>query len=346
MDIRDLSFEELKTFMIKNNLPVFRAKQIFGWLYKKNILSFYDMKNLPAELIKMISLNFSFDIPAEKGFCRSDIDGTEKYLLELNDKVRIETVALFDKGRLTICLSSQAGCPCGCTFCSTGEIGFIRNLNPSEIIGQFVHAGASKGRKPDNAVFMGMGEPMLNYDNVVKTIEILSHPEGLGFSQTRFTISTVGIVPGIIKLADSGLNCYLAVSLVTSDEDERKQMVPMAGKYSLKEIINAASYFFEKTGREVTFEYILMAGKTDTEERAEKLVKLISGIKAMVNIIPYNEAGKHMELSGLETKGLLFQKKLKSAGIKAFFRKEKGDDIKAACGQLAAGYNKHEFKTP
>jgi len=347
MDIRDLSLKELKEFMRDNGLQEFRAKQVFDWVYNKAVIGYQGMKNIPGNVLEKMAEKLTFNVPKETGSIRSEIDGTEKYLLELSDGNRIETVALPDNKRLTLCLSSQIGCACGCTFCSTGEIGFIRDLDVSEMTGQFLHAGALKGRKVDNVVFMGMGEPMLNFDAVKKTIEILSDPDGLGISQTRFTVSTVGIVPGIIKYADSGLKSYLAVSVITPDEAQRKKLVPMANKYSLSEIIEAASYFSKKTSKEVTFEYILIEGETDTIDRAKQLIKLLSGVKAMVNLIPYNKAGALNASPSAETAGLKFQAQLKSHGIKAFFRKEKGDDIKAACGQLAAGYVKGQnLKTP
>jgi len=265
----------------------------------------------------------------------SKLDGTIKLLLRFADGAAAESVVLFNKGRASACLSSQSGCACGCGFCATGALGLKRDLTAEEILGQFAACRKAAAGALNSLVFMGMGEPFLNWENVRRSILELSDQKKSGFPQSRMTVSTVGINPGIRELAESGLKVNLAVSIVTADERQRAKLVPMNKKYPLSAVIEASRYYCERSGRAVFFEYILFGGLNDAPGDAEKFVALVSGINCKINLIRYNPSGKTGFSPVSADKAKEFQKILMAAGLRSYLRREKGADIAAACGQLA-----------
>ncbi len=331
-DLKNFNLPELKKIIKEKGFEEFRAKQIFEWIYKKKVLNIEDIKNIPNKLkdefIKKYTLSSLNIIKIQESK-----DGTKKILFGLLDGNKIESVIIPDKERKTLCISSQAGCGCACAFCATGKLGFKRNLKAAEIIEEFLRASLLE--KIDNIVFMGMGEPLLNWQNVKKAIEIFSDKDGSNFSQTRITVSTIGIVPVIKKIADENLRFYLAVSLVAANDNLRWKLVPFNKKYPLKEIINVSGYYNKKTKKEITYEYVLLKGINDSENDAKEITKILKGIKCKINLIPFN-AKLNSEFKRPDEKNILnFQKILIENGYKTFIRKEKGTDISAACGQLA-----------
>ncbi|MCX7698145.1 MAG: 23S rRNA (adenine(2503)-C(2))-methyltransferase RlmN [Candidatus Goldbacteria bacterium] len=338
-NLYNYTLDELIDFMQQIKAERYRAKQIFGWLYDKGITSIDEMKNLPKDLIKKLKERFLISIPEVKKETKSKIDGTTKYLLRLKDDALIECVLLFDNERITLCVSTQVGCGCGCRFCSTALLGFKRNLETGEIISQVMLARKKTNNKLTNIVFMGMGEPLLNWKNLNKAILVISDKNGLNFSQTRMTISTIGIVPVIKQIADSDLKVNLAISLITVKDELRSELMPFNKKYSLKEIIKAAEYYNKKTKKQITFEYVLFKNINDNEQDAMDLIEKLKDVDYKINLIPYNSSLNTGFSKSENEKMLNFQKILISHGIKAFIRKEKGADIKAACGQLAANIN-------
>ena len=265
----------------------------------------------------------------------SKIDGTIKLLFRFQDGETAESVVLFNKKRASACISSQSGCACGCGFCATGGLGFKRDLTPAEITGQFAACLRSAGGALNNVVFMGMGEPFLNWENVKKSILMLSDNKGYNFPQTKITVSTVGIVPVIRELAQSDLKIKLAISIITADEKQRAELVPMDAKYPLREIIASARYYCARKAKPVFFEYILFRGLNDSPWDAVKLLDLVKGIECKINLILYNKSeGKVFGGCG-PGEAKEFQKIIMAQGVRTYLRKEKGSDIGAACGQLA-----------
>jgi 23S rRNA (adenine2503-C2)-methyltransferase len=334
-NLRDFNMNELTDIVEGIGFPKFRAKQVYDWLYKSRVDSINDMKNLPKDMKEKLDEGYSAELPSLKAEAKSEQDNTTKYLFEFPDGAAIESVLMYDDDRITLCASTQAGCACGCRFCATGALGFTRDLLTHEILGQFIAAERLSGAKITNVVFMGMGEPFLNWENLKKALSILSDNKGMNFSQTRVTVSTVGITPVIREIADAKYKFNLAISLITADDEKRSDLMPFNRKYTLKDIISAIKYYNKKTERKVTIEYILFDGINDSEEDAEKLLKALRGTEYMVNLIPYNSvSGREFSKPGRD-KTIRFQTILIDAGKKAFIRREKGADIAAACGQLA-----------
>lgn len=332
------TLQELTELMEKMGIEKYRAKQIFDWLYKSRVNMLDKMKNLPKNIIEKLKEDYEIFLPTLLKETESKIDGTKKYLLKLKDDAKIECVLIPDSNRITLCASTQVGCACGCKFCSTATLGFKRNLYTDEIIAQIMLAFEKTNKKLTNIVFMGMGEPLLNWENLYKAIMIISDKNGLNFSQTRITISTVGIVPVIKQIADLGLKINLAISLICINDEIRSEIIPFNKKYSLSEIIKAAEYYNKKTGEQITFEYVMFKNINDSEEDAKNLIEKLKSINYKINLIPYNNSlNKKFEKPDAR-KILYFQEILKSYGKKVFIRKERGSDIKAACGQLAADY--------
>jgi len=330
--------------------PAFRARQIVEWIYKKNAIDFSAMTNLPAKLRERLAENFSI-VPETFVLAKKANDTTEKLLFRLEDGNYVETVILGapegdeaeDGARMTLCLSSQVGCAFGCKFCASGLNGFVRNLDVGEILGQALAAReylASKNPANrtipaiDNVVFMGMGEPLANFENVVRAVETLHAPWGLNLGARRITISTAGFAPRIATLAEVPIQFRLAVSLHGATNDVRSKIMPINDRFPLETLLPAVKAFAEKRGRMVTLEYILIEEVNDGLDQAEALAKIAADIHAHVNLIPYNP------VQGLPWKrpNVLRQNKfaevLKKAGISHTIRRQKGDDIDAACGQL------------
>ncbi len=349
------NMEELQDYMMEIGEPAFRGRQLFKWIYSKEINSFYDMSDLPRELRKKLDLTARISIPRVLKQ-RVSADGTRKYLLELRDKKRIETV-LIPQGqekdsRYTICISTQVGCPIGCSFCATGQAGFQRNMDYHEIIGQVLGSKRELKRKLktdeeniiSNVVYMGMGEPFLNYDEMIKSIQMINHPKGLNIGQRHMTVSTSGEVNGIRKLAREELQVTLAVSLHACDDELRNHLVPLNRKYSLDVLKDAIEYYISETNRRVTFEYVMLDEVNIRKLDADNMIKLVKPLLANVNLIPYNEVIGLSFKKPSRQKILQFYSWLMEGGINVTVREEKGADIMAACGQLRSGPNIYKSK--
>ncbi|MDO8803238.1 MAG: 23S rRNA (adenine(2503)-C(2))-methyltransferase RlmN [Elusimicrobiota bacterium] len=336
-DIRDFTRQELAGTLISLGEKGSRVDKVFNFLYRKGAESFDVMAGVQEGLKTRLAALYSLaPAPAiEKRV--SAIDKTTKLLFTFPDGAKAESVVLFNKKTISACISSQSGCACGCTFCATGGLGFKRDLRPHEILAQFAACRREAGRTLDSVLFMGMGEPFLNWANVKKSVLILSDNKGYNFPQTRITVSTVGVVPVIRELAESRLEIRLAISLITADEKQRAELTPMAKRYSLREIIGAARYYTDRTKKMVFLEYIVFDGLNDSPQDARKLLALVKDVPCKVNLIMYNPAGGAAFTPGRFEKGKEFQNIMVEAGIRTHMRREKGTDIAAACGQLAAG---------
>ncbi|MBI4350281.1 MAG: 23S rRNA (adenine(2503)-C(2))-methyltransferase RlmN [Elusimicrobia bacterium] len=335
-DIRDFTRQELAGALIALGEKGSKIDKVFNCLYRKGAESFEALAGVPDGVKAKLAAKYGLaPAPAlEKRV--SALDKTVKLLFTFPDGAKAESVVLFNKKTVSACISSQSGCACGCVFCATGALGLKRDLKPHEILAQFAACRREAGRQPDSLVFMGMGEPFLNWANVKKSILLLSDNKGCNFPQTRITVSTVGVVPVIRELAASHLEIRLAVSLITADEKQRAELTPMSGKYSLKEIIGASRHYAERTKKTVFFEYILFDDLNDTPEHARKLLALIKDVPCKVNLIMYNPVpGGTAFTPGRFEKGKAFQDILVEAGIRTHMRREKGADIAAACGQLS-----------
>ena len=334
-DIRDLTRQELAGALIALGEKGTRADRLFTCLYRKGATDFAALDGIPRALQEKLAARYSLiPLPASEKLV-SKIDGTIKLLFRFPDGGPAESVVLFNKKTVSACISSQSGCACGCTFCATGALGFRRDLKPSEIVAQLAACRRAAG-KLDSVVFMGMGEPFLNWANVRKSILILSDNKGCNFPQTKITVSTVGVVPVIRELAGTRLEIKLAISLITADE-KRAELAPMDRKYPLKEVIEAARHYCAKTGKAVFFEYILFDGVNDGPQDAVKLLELIKGVPCKLNLIMYNPLPGGAALPpGRVEKAKEFQKLIMAGGLRAHLRREKGTDISAACGQLTA----------
>lgn len=343
--IYDYSLEELKT---KLN-PSFRAKQVYNWIYKKYVSSYDEMKNIPNDLKQSLKENFAIDILkiAKK---EKSSDGSIKYLFELHDGHTVEAVLLLmkkkkiaDDGKIersekyTVCISTQVGCKVGCTFCLTAKGGFVRNLSVGEIIDQVVEIKRDNKiseNKSLNIVYMGMGEPLDNYDNFVHSVKVFSEEEGLSINRRRQTVSTSGISSKIVKLGNADLGIQLAISLHAVDDQLRSELIPMNKAYNIKSIIDAVRDFPIDARKKAMFEYLVIKDKNDDIESANQLLKLLNGINAKVNLIYFNPyPGSPYQRP--ESKSMLrFQEYLTSRGLLCTIRESKGLDISAACGQL------------
>jgi 23S rRNA (adenine2503-C2)-methyltransferase len=340
MDIREISSDKLLEFLQQRKEKPFRAKQLHDWLWKKNVSSFEEMINLPKKLQEKLKENFAFQqTHIEKEVV--SIDKTIKFLFRLYDEEQIEGVLIPSQGRVTACLSSQAGCALKCAFCATGQLGYTRNLCFWEIIDQYVlmnsHAVEAYGIPISNIVMMGMGEPLLNYDNVRKAIEILTSPNGNGLSPSRITLSTVGIIAGIRKLADDGFKANLAVSLHVADNEKRSLLIPVNQTNSVQELQDALRYYVKKTNQRITIEYVLLQNINDNLGDAEKLCRFCKAFPVKINIIEYNSTKTHYKPS-LPEKKSAFIAHLESKNLLINVRQSKGKDIAAACGQLTGRY--------
>lgn len=330
--------------MVKNELsePTFRAKQIFEWLYR-GAESFDDMSNLSKALRERLDEKYSVgNLKIEQKFV-SHIDETRRYLLQLEDGNYIESVLMKYRHGYTICVSSQVGCAMGCRFCASTRNGKARNLSAGEIIGQVTTVQKDLGERISNIVLMGIGEPLDNYDEVLKFLEIVNHPSGLNIGHRHITLSTCGIVSKIKDLADRQLQITLSVSLHAADNETRSEIMPINRRYDIAALKEACLYYIKKTNRRISFEYTLISGVNDNSAEAEKLLKLIRGMLCHVNLIPVNPVRETGFKQGSRAKIEEFQKILENGGISATIRREMGADISAACGQLrASAQNKDE----
>ncbi len=330
-----MTYDDWVAWFAELGQPSYRAGQLCNWVWKRGVFEAEGMTDFGKQLREQLGLLLDFRVPEIAREERSRADGTRKFLLRMVDGLEVETALLKQGDRLTACLSTQIGCPIGCPFCATGSGGFERNLTAGEIAGQFLVMEKYLGREINNAVFMGMGEPLLNTEATFKAIRMLNDPKTRGLGIRHFTLSTAGIVPGIGELAASGLGVRLAVSLHAAEDELRDELVPCNTNYPIEELMRALKNYQAATGDRVTIEYALFKEKNDTLEHARKLVRLLHGLHAYINLIPANENKGGFQRSTPEAV-LKFQSVLKSAGFESEIRVERGGDISAACGQLKA----------
>lgn len=340
-DIRSLSLAELTEAMAALGEPKFRAKQIHEWLWQKSARSFEEMTNLSKPLREKLSQHFSFFLVSEAVVQKSK-DGTVKIAMGLHDKRVVEGVMIPDDERTTACVSSQVGCSLSCSFCATGFLKRERNLEAAEIYDQIYllnqHAKAHNGKGLTNIVYMGMGEPLLNYDNVMQSIRYITSPEGLNMAARRITVSTSGIERNIRRMADEGVKFNLALSLHAPTNEKREQIMDVNRSNKLEDVISALNYFYQKTGNKITFEYILFDGFNDSLTDADHLIQLYKQVPAFINLIEYNNVdGVTLKKAKPERRDA-FVAHLRKHNIEVAVRRSRGKDIDAACGQLA---NKH-----
>jgi len=337
INLKALWIEELESFLDKLGEKKYKAKQLAKWIYNKGVTDFEEMTDLSKDLRRKLSeVAYIGKLKLTRKQV-SKIDQTEKFLLELFDDKRIETVLMREKNGVTVCISTQVGCALNCIFCATGKSGFERNLSAGEIVDQII---AVKGylkedEKITNIVIMGMGEPLLNYENTVKAIRIIQSELGLSISAKRITLSTSGIAPEIYKLADERLKIKLALSLNAPDDELRRKLMPITKKYPLSEVLEALKYYAKKNDIRITFEYVLIKDVNDSEEQALKLAKLIRGITCKINLIPYNPIKECPYKKPDEETLMKFRDILYPRAPAVTLRRSKGEDIQAACGQLA-----------
>ena len=334
MDLKSLSYEELQNEILKLGEPKFRAGQIFDWIHKKQAASVDEMSNLSKGLREKLKESYDFSNLKCARMQESAIDGTRKFLFELADGNYVESVWMKYHHGNSVCISSQVGCRMGCRFCASTLDGLERNLLPGEMLDQIYRIAAITGEKVSNIVVMGTGEPMDNYENLLKFIRLINDERGMNLSQRNITVSTCGIVPGIRKLAEEGLQITLALSLHAPTDEKRKALMPIANSYSLSEVIDACRYYFDKTGRRVSFEYALVSGVNDRDEEVAELSRLLKGMNCHINLIPVNPIKEREFKSTDRLRVLEFQKKLEKNGINVTIRREMGRDIDGACGQL------------
>ena len=333
-DIKSMTLPELRAYLTSIGEKSFRADQIYGWMHRQLVTSYDDMKNIPQSLREKLKEQMPLTALKAADVLTSGIDGTQKYLFELSDGNLIESVLMKYKHGNSVCISSQAGCRMGCRFCASTIGGLNRCLLPSEMLDQVYRIQTLTGQRVSNVVVMGTGEPLDNYDHLLRFIHLLTGPEGLNISQRSITVSTCGIVPGILRLADENLEITLALSLHASTQEKRESLMPVAKKYEIHEVLNACRYYFEKTGRRVTFEYALVGGVNDGEQDAEQLHRLLGNGNFHINLIPVNPVKERSYVQPDRTAVLAFQKKLEKYGINVTIRREMGRDINGACGQL------------
>ncbi len=335
MNLLDLLPAELESLAESLGAPRYRGRQIADWMYRRGVTDLYAMSNLPLDLREALALRSFVGVPEIERRTPSQ-DGSQKLVFRLEDGARVQSVLMPDGERLTLCVSTQVGCAFGCAFCYTGTMGLERNLTTAEILGQVVGASRtlSAGRRLTHIVYMGMGEPLANYAATVKSLRLLTDPQAFGFSPRRVTVSTVGLVGGIEKLARENLRVNLAISLHATDNEIRDRLMPVNRGFALEELLAACRRFPLPFRQRMTFEYVLLDGVNDAPGDARRLARLLKGIRAKINLIPFND----WEGSGFarppRERILAFQSLLLEHGITATVRWSKGEDIGAACGQL------------
>ncbi|HQP10271.1 MAG TPA: 23S rRNA (adenine(2503)-C(2))-methyltransferase RlmN [Candidatus Omnitrophota bacterium] len=333
-DIRDLSYEELVAHLRSRGENAFRASQIFSWIYQKNASQFNKMSDLPSALQTRLGEDFLFVLPK---VLHKDVssDGTIKILSALHDGEKIETVLIPSSKRVTLCISTQAGCKFGCRFCASGLGGWRRNLTCAEILGQILYMKTiAGGNVISHIVFMGVGEPLDNYDNLMKAIRVINSPKGLNIAARRITVSTCGLIPRIRQLAGEGLQIELAVSLHGSSNASRNVLMPVNKKYPIDDLIAACREYNKATKRQITFEYILIKDVTCTEQAARELGRLLKGLLCKINLIAYNRVSEFDHEPPSRNRIFAFKDLLEKNGIHATIRTPRGTDVSAACGQL------------
>lgn len=341
-DIRSLNYEEMQEWIVSIGEKPFRGKQIYEWLHKKQAEDFEEMSNLPKALRERLSTEFRIGKTEVVEKLESNIDGTCKFLFRLEDGNVIESVLMKYKHGNSVCISSQVGCRMGCRFCASTLDGLTRNLEVSEMLGQIYAIQRISGERVSNVVVMGSGEPFDNYDNIVKFLHMLSDEKGLNISQRNITVSTCGIVEKIVEMAREQLQITLAISLHAPNDNVRKELMPIANRYTMAQIYEACRYYFEQTGRRITFEYSLVEGVNDSEDYACQLAGYLKKLNCHVNLIPVNPI-KERNYKDTKRKYVeSFKNILEKNKINVTIRREMGRDINAACGQLRKRYMDHK----
>lgn len=332
-NIKDYNLDKLKEELVSLGEKPYRAEQIFKWLYVDNVSSFDEMTNLSVELREKLKQNYTictFGIIQRQ----ESKDGTKKYLFDVLDGNAIETVLMEYHHGFSLCVSSQIGCKMGCKFCASTGIKFIRNLTSGEIVEQVLAVQRDQHIKISNIVFMGIGEPLDNYDNVINAIHIINHPKGLNIGARHISISTSGVVPKIYQLAEEELQCTLSISLHATTNEQRSKMMPVNNAYPLEELMRACRDYIQKTNKRISFEYALAKDNNETLEDAQRLVKLLKGMICHVNLIPINKIENGAFVKSSNENIMKFRDYLNDHGVVATIRRELGSDIDAACGQL------------
>lgn len=330
-DIKSMTLPELRGFLQGMGEPAFRGKQVFSWL-SRGVTSFDEMSNLPLALRKRLKEICVLSVPNVARKQVSARDGTIKYLWELSDGNCIESVLMRYHHGNTVCISSQVGCRMGCAFCASTIAGKVRDLTPGELLDQVIFTGRDSGVPISNIVLMGIGEPLDNLNAVLKFLEIVNHPDGLNIGMRHISLSTCGVLPGICRLAELGLQLTLSVSLHAPDPETRSRLMPINRAYGVEELFAACHNYFEKTGRRISFEYAMIDGVNDQDWQADLIAKRLKGMPGHVNLIPLNDVAESPFRPSRRTAA--FQKRLESHGLTATMRRSLGGDIDAACGQL------------
>ena len=343
-DIKSMELEELKQELAAMGQPAFRSKQIYSWLHEKMVGSFDEMTNLPASLREKLS--DAYYIPKLSIIKKlvSKIDGTQKYLLRLEDNNCVEAVLMKYKYGNSICISTQVGCRMGCKFCASTLAGLVRSLRPSEMLDEIYTVTHDSGQRVSNVVLMGIGEPMDNFDNVMKFLRILSSPEGYNLSLRHLSLSTCGVVDKIYEMAEMKLGLTLSISLHAPNDEIRSQTMPINRRYPIDELLKACRYYFKVTGRRISFEYALIEKVNDEIWHADELAHRLKGMSAHVNLIPVNPVKERGFKRGSRQRIEAFRKALEDRGINATVRRELGSDINAACGQLRREYDEQRSR--
>lgn len=332
-NIKDFNLDELEEELVSLGEKKFRAEQIFKWIYVEKVKSFDEMTNLSMELREKLKENYTmcnFEILRKQ----ESVDGTKKYLFDVLDGNAIETVLMEYHHGKTICVSSQIGCKMGCKFCASTGLNFARNLTAGEIVEQIIAVEQDIGEHISNIVFMGIGEPLDNYDNVMKAIKILNNQKGLNIGARHISISTSGLVPKIYDLSNENLQCTLSISLHATNNEKRSSMMPVNDAYPIEELMKACKEYIKKTNKRISFEYALAKDNNDNLEDAKELVKLLKGMLCHVNLIPINKIENGNYVKSTNENIIKFRDYLNEHGIVATIRRELGSDIDAACGQL------------
>ncbi len=338
IDIKSLTLSELTQFLEDMGQKKFRAKQLYSWMHEHLIEDFDQATNLPKSLIEELKEKCRLTALVVRQEQISKIDDTRKYLFELYDRNMIESVLMRYHHGNSVCISSQVGCRMGCKFCASTLDGCVRNLTASEMLDQIYRIQKMTGERVDNVVIMGSGEPMDNYDNVIRFIKLLNSEEGLNISQRNITVSTCGLVEKIKELADEKLQITLAISLHAPNDELRASMMPIANKYSIDEIMEAVRYYIDVTTRRVSFEYSLVDGVNDSDDCVKQLAKLLTGLNCHINLIPVNPVRERQFVRPDMKKVYSFKNKLEKYGLNVTIRREMGSDIDGACGQLRKKY--------
>lgn len=339
-DIKSLSLSELENVVVDLGEKKFRAKQLYEWIHKKLARSYDDMTNISKEFKGKLLDSYNYTSLNMVRVQESKEDGTRKFLFELQDGNMVETVWMKYHHGNSVCISSQVGCRMGCRFCASTLDGLERNLLPSEMLEQIYEVTRRTGERVSNIVVMGTGEPMDNYDNLVRFLRLISDENGLNISQRNITVSTCGLVPRMKMFADEGFQVTLALSLHATNDEKRKEIMPVANSYSISELMDVCRYFFDKTGRRITFEYSLIGGVNDSEKEAEALAKLAGPLHAHINLIPVNPVEERDYVQSKKEAIQAFKMKLEKHHINVTIRREMGRDIDGACGQLRRRHKK------